>query len=93
MPKRDFYMGIPSLVIEVLSDSTRRKDMVKKLDLYLDCGVTEYWLVNPFSKEVSVYLFENRGIQQSCTFKNTETAESFLFKGLAVPLEGLWQGA
>ena len=29
------YEGIPSLVVEVLSPSTRRKDMLKKLDLYL----------------------------------------------------------
>jgi Uma2 family endonuclease/antitoxin (DNA-binding transcriptional repressor) of toxin-antitoxin stability system len=91
--ERDFYMGVPSLVVEVLSDSTRSKDTVKKMDLYMDCGVTEYWLVNPFSREVSIYLFEDRGIKQSCTFKNAETAQSFLFKGLAVPLEGIWHVA
>jgi Uma2 family endonuclease len=38
----DYYKGVPSLVVEVLSKSTRRKDLIKKLDLYMSCGVSEY---------------------------------------------------
>ncbi|WP_207447761.1 Uma2 family endonuclease [Bacillus sp. SD088] len=53
----DYYMGVPSLVVEVLSESTRSKDMVKKLDLYMETGVKEYWIVNPFNRDVTIYYF------------------------------------
>lgn len=36
------YKGTPTLVVEVLSPSTRSKDMLTKLALYKQCGVSEY---------------------------------------------------
>ncbi len=81
------YMGTPSLVVEVLSESTRRKDLIKKLDLYLQSGVREYWVVNPFNREVYVYFNEELDIKDYRTYKEKETARSVFFKGLEVPLE------
>ena len=40
------YEGIPTLVVEVLSPSTKSKDMVAKLNLYMKSGVSEYWIVD-----------------------------------------------
>lgn len=84
--ERGYYMGVPALAVEILSDSSRRKDCIKKLDLYMSTGIKEYWIVNPLSKEVTVHLFENNDFSQSTTYKNDETAVSFLFEGLEVPL-------
>lgn len=39
--------GAPDLVIEVLSESTRRKDVLRKRRLYARAGVTWYWIVDP----------------------------------------------
>lgn len=39
--------GAPDLVIEVLSPSTRRKDVVRKSRLYARAGVPFYWIVDP----------------------------------------------
>jgi Uma2 family endonuclease len=39
--KKGNYLGIPTLVVEVLSPSTRSKDLLKKLDLYLECDIRE----------------------------------------------------
>lgn len=39
--------GAPDLVIEVLSPSTRRKDVVRKRRLYARAGVPRYWIVDP----------------------------------------------
>jgi Uma2 family endonuclease len=36
----------PTLVVEVLSDSTRRRDHMQKRKFYLDAGVPEYWIVD-----------------------------------------------
>ena len=44
----------PILVVEVLSGSTRRRDVGQKRELYLEAGVGEYWVVDPERKNVRV---------------------------------------
>lgn len=51
--------GAPDMVIEILSDSTRRVDKVTKLSLCQRAGVREYRIVDPFTRTVSVYLLED----------------------------------
>ena len=51
-------MGAPEFLVEVLSPSTRRKDCGKKLSKYMDAGVKEYWIIDPKSKRLIVYDFE-----------------------------------
>jgi len=53
------YMGVPKMVIEILSPSTVRHDRLLKFNKYLEAGVSEYWIVDPESKTVSVHLLEN----------------------------------
>ncbi len=91
LDERDYYMGIPELVIEILSDSTRAKDMVKKLDLYKNCGIKEYWIVNPDQQEITVYLFESRDIKEFKTYRVQETASSYLFQNLKVKLAAVFK--
>ncbi|MEH7495662.1 type II toxin-antitoxin system Phd/YefM family antitoxin [Neobacillus niacini] len=87
----DYYKGVPSLVIEVLSKSTRRKDLIKKLDLYMSCGVSEYWIVNPDNQEVTVYLFEDLNISDSATYKNNEVVPSFIFSELSADIRKIFR--
>lgn len=47
--------GAPDLVIEILSDSTRRRDWQTKRRLYADHGVREYWLVDPDAERVTIF--------------------------------------
>lgn len=39
--------GAPALLVEILSPSTRRQDVLVKGPLYLRCGVERYWIVDP----------------------------------------------
>jgi len=89
--EKDYYMGVPALLVEILSESTRGKDYVKKLELYMSCGVKEYWIVNPFNKEVVIHLFEDRDFSNNITFRRTETARSFIFEGLTVDLNRIFR--
>ena len=47
--------GAPALVIEILSPSTRKRDMGIKRQLFDRGGVREYWVVDPRVNEVTVY--------------------------------------
>lgn len=54
--KRGIY-GAPDFVVEILSPSTRKKDLTVKLGKYVNAGVSEYWVVDPDQKKVAVYDF------------------------------------
>lgn len=57
MDNDKYINGAPDLIIEVLSPSTRRKDMFTKLHKYEAAGVREYWIVDPEKEKVIVYVF------------------------------------
>ncbi|WP_068785487.1 Uma2 family endonuclease [Paenibacillus phocaensis] len=86
------YMGTPQLVVEVLSPSTRSKDMIKKLDLYSVCGVKEYWIVDPMKALVILYSLEDGNITDMTVFSNTGDTHvtSQLYPGLQVSIPDLF---
>lgn len=47
-------VGAPDLIIEILSPSTRKKDIEKKQPLYEEHGVKEYWTIDPKAGVVEV---------------------------------------
>ncbi len=47
--------GAPDLVVEVLSESTRRTDEVRKRKLFERFDVLEYWIVDPEIDTVKIY--------------------------------------
>ena len=55
-------IGAPDFIVEILSESTRRKDMFLKLHKYEAAGVREYWMVDIEKRRVITYFFE----QDSC---------------------------
>ena len=50
-------VGAPDWVIEILSPSNENLDMKKKMFLYRNSGVREYWIVDPEDENVLVYVF------------------------------------
>lgn len=51
---------VPKVVIEVLSKSAEKRNRVEKMQIYLDAGVTEYWLVDWVFRTVEIYLNQTR---------------------------------
>jgi Uma2 family endonuclease len=51
----DQYYGVPPLVIEIVSPSNKPREMQKKLKLYQELGIREYWLIYLDSKTVTIY--------------------------------------
>jgi len=56
---RKAIYGAPDMVVEVLSKSTKKKDLTIKKDVYEAQGVKEYWIVDPYMKAISVYLLRD----------------------------------
>ncbi|MDD2587206.1 MAG: type II toxin-antitoxin system prevent-host-death family antitoxin [Syntrophomonadaceae bacterium] len=81
------YEGVPTLVVEVLSLSTKGKDMVKKLELYMKSGVSEYWIVNLENKSILQYYFTaERDIENFKSLGEEDTIESSVFAELKIRL-------
>ncbi len=51
--------GTPDLVVEILSMNTVLHDRGKKRNAYERAGVREYWIIDPVSKRVEVYLLQD----------------------------------
>jgi len=88
--EKDKYKGTPTLVVEILSPSTRSKDRVKKLDLYMESGIEEYWIIDPKTESVMVYSYKDGELDGDTLYTSGQNAESFHFPGLSVPLDKLF---
>jgi Uma2 family endonuclease len=51
--------GVPDMVVEILSPSTKRRDSIEKFQQYLKYGVREYWVVDPETRSLQVYILED----------------------------------
>ena len=49
--------GKPDLVVEVVSKTSAAHDRIRKLNIYFEAGVREYWIVDPIQNEIIVYEF------------------------------------
>lgn len=85
--------GAPDLVVEILSDSTRRTDEIVKRGLYERFGVSEYWLLDP--KRRTVQIFRRSGVGFSLPWTlSTEAGDiltSALFPGFELPIGEIFE--
>jgi len=47
--------GLPLMVVEILSPSSRRRDVGDKLTAYRDAGVPAYWVVDPINPRLRAW--------------------------------------
>jgi Uma2 family endonuclease len=53
-----YILGVPDLIIEILSKGTHQVDRGTKMRLYKRYGVKEYWLADPIKKSIEVHVLE-----------------------------------
>ena len=66
LKKRNVY-GAPDFVVEILSPSTRRKDMTIKKEKYKKAGVREYWMVDIDNEKIQQYIRERLRVAECDT--------------------------
>jgi Uma2 family endonuclease len=85
------YIGSPTLVVEVLSPSSRSRDFVTKMDLYMRSGIKEYWIISPEKKQVYLYNFEDKMLKEDpVIFKDKEILKSNIFEEFEINLEDIF---
>lgn len=85
------YIGVPTLVVEVLSPSTTSKDYIEKMDLYMKFGVKEYWIISPRSKTVEIFTLEQNGTySEPKIYSKDDIVKSQIFEEFSISLQELF---
>ena len=78
--------GAPDVVVEILSDSTRRRDLNEKLPVYATNGVREIWIVDLDAATVTVHSGDGSNFAPIRTFAASDTLTSDAMPGVAINL-------
>jgi Uma2 family endonuclease len=82
------YYGVPTLIIEIVSPSTNKVDKLSKFNKYEKTGVQEYWVIEPESKLVSVFILQdNKRYGRPDVYSEENNINISVFPGLTVELK------
>jgi Uma2 family endonuclease len=88
-PERGKFLRIvPTLVVEILSRSTARRDRTEKKDVYAQNGVAEYWIVDPDARSVTVHVLGDGAYDAGRAFTSGRV-ESVTLPAVGVIVEDL----
>ena len=82
--------GAPDFIIEIASASNLADDYIRKLYYYQKFGVREYWIVDPYQKNVTVYWFEDES--QNCQYAFDEEIAFHMYPELTICMNDLLGG-
>jgi len=82
-------LGAPDMVIEILSESTRSMDKLRKFNIYLEHGVREYWIVHPSDRYVETYVLKD-GEYVTKMYGDTQAVPVHVLEGCAIPLSEIF---
>ena len=85
--KKKAVFGPPTLVVEILSPHTKKKDIQLKYEIYEEAGVEEYWVIMPDEELLEQFVLENGKYQRIQTYTREDSLEARAVKGLSVDLD------
>jgi Uma2 family endonuclease len=89
----DNIQGAPDLIIEIISEGTRKKDEIIKRKLYERFGVTEYWLLDPELETVKIYHRAEEGYGRALELskENDDVLTTDLLPAFHLPLADIFE--
>ncbi len=78
--------GAPDVVVEVLSESTRRRDFTVKLPVYGRSGVREAWMADLRAATVAKYVGDGRAMTLAQVYGANDILTSEAMPGVAIEL-------
>ena len=82
---KEAIIGAPDLIVEILSPSTARFDILTKFRQYQIAGVREYWVVDPELDTVTVHFLED-GKYVTTVFGNEDRVHVRILEGCTISL-------
>ncbi|KUO94650.1 Uma2 family endonuclease [Ferroacidibacillus organovorans] len=83
-------IGVPDMIVEVLSPSTAKKDRTVKLRTYRQTGVREYWLIDPHNQTLEVYKLNDNVFVEPVVYGNNEVVQVGIFDDLFIDLSDVF---
>ncbi|MEQ1747140.1 MAG: Uma2 family endonuclease [Saprospiraceae bacterium] len=83
-------VGVPDLVVEILSPGTYRTDRGAKHRLYQRLGVQEYWIADPRSRTIEVYALTAGVYDLVALGEEDDSVESQVLAGLAIAINAVF---
>lgn len=80
--------GAPDWIIEIVSPGTSSHDYVRKLNLYLDALVREYWIVDPRTEKIWVYFLDETDFRAE-TYTFQDKIKAGIYDDLYIDFSGL----
>ena len=77
--------GAPDIVLEILS-SDRRRDLVRKRQVYAEAGVPEYWIFDPRADTATLLELRDGVYVERAVLTADDTLTTPLLPGLTIPL-------
>ncbi len=85
--------GAPDVVVEILSDSTRRRDLNEKLPVYIASGVREAWIVDLEDATLTVHSADAGAAGSVAVFTAEDMLTSAAMPGVAIELGAIFARA
>ncbi|MFY9341176.1 MAG: Uma2 family endonuclease [Planctomycetota bacterium] len=80
--------GVPDLVVEILSPSTRGSDRREKKARYQRAGVREFWIVDTDEKTVEQFVLRNGRYGAAVVWR--ERVRLSIMRGITIDLTNVW---
>ncbi len=81
--------GSPDMIVEVVSNFNPRNDYIRKLNLYEQFKVNEYWIVNPMRKNILVYILTENGYDAPITYTFTDKVKVNIYDTLEIDFNSI----
>ncbi len=80
----------PDIAVEVLSPSTAAVDRGRKMRMFAEYGVPEYWIVDPVRLRIEVHVLENDAYRQAQVATGGDIVRSVLLPDLAFAADSIF---
>lgn len=83
-------IGIPDLIVEILSPGSVKRDRITKKKIYEQFGVPEFWLVDPSYKSVEIFRLTDGAYELADFIEITGLIKSAVLEGFELPLDKIF---
>lgn len=89
--KEEGIMGVPDLLVEIISPSSIKTDRFTKYQLYENKGVAEYWIIDLKNESIEVFENTDKGFKPFSFASEEGKINSKLLEGLEIEIKEIFQ--